>query len=291
MKEKLTPATEIPLDSLESKIATKLEGNHKHIIVLSDLDETLTNHYTFDPGTNNHFPILSPEMLSAAGGHKRIIIATARLANDPVIPMIHEQLQMPSLIPIIAEDGGAIVCQDSLNRFIALSVPALLKSENFNQIPTTLDKIHNHLTNNPLHINNQNIFISKGLTILKVRAQNNQGQGNPETHTILADMLTKHVSNHLFEIQTTGSSVTVKPKGISKSQGLTAVFDKLTSHFPFVPWHDESFIIGLGDNQNDQSIFSRADLSICVGNKPLNADIFCPHGSRASLKVLQTVLK
>lgn len=278
MKENIFNSRETPLENLQGTVLQRLKNVTKPIIVFSDLDETLTNNYNFDPETNNHIPVLSQEMVDLISPRRRLIIATARLADDPVISDIHRQLQMPSFIPIIAEDGGVLV------------FPFRKKLLGPEPIPQALDDIHQQLIKNLPVLNHHEIFVFKGLTMLKIRAQDVNGHGNPDTHSTLAEILVNQIPGDIFEIQTTGSSVTIKPKGVTKALGLKEVFSWLTHLFNHVSW-ENSFILGLGDNQNDQSIFSRSDLSISVGKQPFNSDIFCPHGEKASLEVIKAFIK
>ncbi|MCG2691334.1 hypothetical protein L6272_00750, partial [Microgenomates group bacterium] len=112
-KDLLLTSHEISLEQLNDKLKSILiDAHHRGLepMVFSDFDNTLCDHYVFDPQNNIHLPQINPE-ISRLAKITSLFIATARFADDPAISIIVQKLFRSGgwfNQPVICENGGVI---------------------------------------------------------------------------------------------------------------------------------------------------------------------------------------
>lgn len=279
-KDLLQASHEISLEQLSNKVRIILDDSqHRGLrpMIFSDFDNTLCDHYTFDPQTNNHLPLINQE-ISRLAKTTNLLIATARFADDPAIAVIAQKLFRSDgwfNQPVICENGGVIF-------FPATGKKQILAPTNFlDDIRGLQDKFN---TQPPLSIPGQSLFTKPGETVLWLRMQDQSGNGKPEIHQQLAWAIKEKIDRGKFQVTSGGSSVIIQSPETSKK----LAFLTLLNHFSI----DRSriFVIGLGDAPNDEPIFQASDFAIGVKSQTFGyVNEVCPFGKQTALEVLKVI--
>ncbi|MBU1323274.1 hypothetical protein KKE75_04425, partial [Patescibacteria group bacterium] len=180
-KDLLLTSHEISLEQLNDKLKSILiDAHHRGLepMVFSDFDNTLCDHYVFDPQSNIHLPQINPEISRLAKGTS-LFIATARFTDVPAVTTVAQQLHPGGWFnkPIINENGGIIFFPSTGEKQILAPIGFL------DELTGLKEKFD---TQPPLSIPGQNLFTKVGETVLWLRMQDQDGNGQPEFHQRLA---------------------------------------------------------------------------------------------------------
>ena len=294
--------TILPISDMLCILSERIMASGKPVMVVSDLDETLANTYVFDENTNTHVPQFRPELVAAAAQLPRpLILATARPMNDPTVLHAWEQIS-GKFSPVVVENGG-VIFHPQKSTFIQMTIGDM---ETFFQInphadPKSLGELRALL---PEHIDmlrecgiisdNQEVNIDVNRkTSIEIRIQDKKTkEGNPDTHKQVAMVFQNLVTDHKLQAITTGSSVSIHAPAICKGDAVMQALFK-TSPLQKIHWErNDVFLITLGDNENDASLFQIADLSIGVSRHTLGlSNITCSGGELVALAALQKIVE
>ncbi|MCG2691869.1 hypothetical protein L6272_03515, partial [Microgenomates group bacterium] len=244
---------ELTLPQLNDKLRIILINAHhqgSRLMGFSDFDNTLCDHYVFDPQTNTHLPQINPE-ISRLAKTTPLIIASARFADDPAMAIIAREL-LPEGQPVICENGGVIFYPATKQKQILAPIGIL---DELTGLKEEFD------TRPPLSLSGQNLFTKLGETVLWLRMQDSQGNGKAESHQQLAwaiwDIKDK-IDRTRFQVTSGGSSVIIQSQETSKKLAFITLLNQLGID------RLKTFVIGLGDAPNDEPIFQASDFAIGV---------------------------
>jgi hydroxymethylpyrimidine pyrophosphatase-like HAD family hydrolase len=303
MKELLPQNVELSLDQTLQILEQRIVKAGKHVIVASDIDDTLTNTHVFDEKKGIHMPQFHPDLIKTA---KRLpiplILATGRPMHDPAVLLSWEQLS-GKLTPIVVENGG-IILHPPWSTFLQMVVEdaGMLFQINpkagdltvLKQIQKLFPDCIESLRMSGIITDHHEVTLDTNRkTSIEVRIQDiTTKTGTPETHKLVASFLGPLLAEHSLVAVTSGSSVSIHAPNIRKGDAVRHIlFD--FSPFEEHPWnHSDVFIVTLGDNENDTSLFEIADLGIGVSSHTQGlSDITCPGGEKTALAVLQKIVE
>jgi hydroxymethylpyrimidine pyrophosphatase-like HAD family hydrolase len=230
-----------------------LRADRRPKLVVSDFDDTLCHQYTFDGETNNHAAIIDERVVEAARALP-LLIATATRAEHPKIKQIWESGLLPANGRLIAENGGVIVNNNGDVLWAAVE-------------RDTVDTLHQHVLEAlpdmfalPQDIR---LIAKKGLTMLVVRAQRQNGQPDPHIQTELQDALQQTVGS-TWSVVDGGRSLSVQHPNVNKLAGVNRTGLSRRDYC----------VVGFGDSPNDIPLLAGADVAIAVGERiAAHADI------------------
>jgi len=278
--EKSLSSHELSLSQLNDKLKIILINAHHQGLrpmVFSDFDNTLCDHYAFDPQINIHIPQIHSE-ISRLAKITSLFIATARFADDPAISIIVQKLFRSGgwfNQPVICENGGVIF-------FPATGKKQILAPTNFLDAVKGLKEKFD--IQPPLSIPGQNLFTKLGETTLWLRMQDQQGNGKPEFHQQLAWAIKDKIDRKKLQVTSGGSSVIIQSQETSKKLAFITLLSQLGIN------RLKTFVIGLGDAPNDEPIFQASDFAIGVKSQTFGyVNEVCPFGEQTALEVLKVI--
>ncbi len=256
-----------------------ISNQEKPVIVLSDFDGTLCNTYDFDQSTNNHIPKLDPEVAELAR-NKPLIVATARRTNHPWLPSLWETGVIDPEVPIISENGGTISALDDRG---VIRHWFQIDRDEMGDIAEWAEEASHNITDLPA---GQKIASKIGKTIVVLRIQDEAGHSELKHQKILHSQLLELNKPDGIAIVNGGGSLTIQSERINKARTFHKILNMLKVE------RDDVFVVGLGDGDNDKSIFEEADFSIGV-NKEIGrfVDAAMQNGVESTKAVLRTLSK
>ena len=278
-KDLLLTSHEISLEQLNERLKSILIDAHNRGLepmVFSDFDNTLCDNYVFDPLTNNHLPQINPEISRLAKGAS-LFIATARFADDPAVTTVAQQLHPGGWFnkPMINENGGIIFFPSTGKKEILAPIGFL------DELTGLKEKFD---TQPPLSIPGQSLFTKLGETVLWLRMQDQDGNGQPEFHQRLAWAIKDKIDRKKFQVTSGGSSVIIQSPETSKKLAFLTLLNQLSID------RLKTFVIGLGDAPNDEPIFQASDFAIGVKSQTFGyVNEVCPFGEQTALEVLKVI--
>lgn len=287
MKEFLQPEKELSLDAVVQVTERKIRKQGKPVMIVSDIDDTLTHTHVFSVEHNTHIPQFSPDMVAATQNLPRpLVLATGRPMHDPAVLATWRQLS-GKFTPLIVENGGIIFHPPQFE-----ISPKAGNPEKLAEVKESLsEQISLLREQNIIQDEEEVIFDTNRKTSIEVRIQNiATKKGNAATHKEVAKHIQHILLPHNLIAVTSGSSVSIHAPDIQK--GETAVH-ALFNISPLNKFHlnrKDVFLITLGDNENDFSLFDIADLGIGVSALTLgHSDLTCVHGAEVSLEIIKKV--
>lgn len=262
------------LDTAEIREDTSMfaEASSRELVVLSDFDHTLCDTYTFDATTNNHQPLISEELVAAAGCH-HLIVATGRRANHPSLPSLWDAGLVHPDLPVIAENGGTLAFHyDEGPGFLDLVDTADL---------SLLNKVQEDIANEVISVpEGQRLAFKVGRTMLLARIQDKDGVCEPHHQAWLQEQVQPLLPSRLRAVDTRGS-VTIQHRDVDKRSGFQTYLELCGIK------RSDIFVVGMGDGPNDKEIFEEADLRIGFSSAVRDlVDIDVPAGPQAAPKIL-----
>lgn len=238
----------------ENRILGNLQRNpsdERPTIVLSDLDGTLCDTYTFDPETNNHQHAFDPEILTRAQ-EVPIVVATQRRAKHSSLPELWNQGLVHPGLPIIAENGGVVVIRKPDN---SLGFDRLAPKGTFELARDWLEDAEHNVLEVPEGLQ---LAVKPGDTMLIARLQNEMGQSLPADQEFLLEQLQSVDLPSGLTIVSSGDSLCIQHESVDKGRGFHRALGWLGLE------RSDVLVIGLGNGLNDEAIFRASDLSVGV---------------------------
>lgn len=236
-------------DEQQALLAVRASGRRAlRQVVLSDFDITLCNTYAFDQATNNHLPSIDPELAGLVRG-KPLVVATARRARHPALRTIRTALLPSPWLPVIAENGGV-----TLTGPYGELVRNFVDDEQIQTIHTWADSLARQVK----LPTGRRFVVKHGDTLSIVRLQANNGDFSIEDQDRLQEQLESLDKPEHIRIEHGGTSLTVQDGSVNKAAAFRTFLGSIGVA------RDDICVIGLGDADNDASIFAEADLSIGV---------------------------
>ncbi|MDO8619337.1 MAG: HAD-IIB family hydrolase [Candidatus Daviesbacteria bacterium] len=274
---------------LTSELKNKAQG--RTIQIVSDFDETLCSTYVFSDRWNTHVPKIRTDLvLEARKLTNPICIATARTPAELVSWVIWNKLsRLP--VPLVAENGAILMWP--LNRVTQLPEIKILASDEQIQKMTIIQRLMETGAMNDFQLpDGHEIVLRPGRTAtVEIRAQEIASKkGTPDDYVQIVQELKSILSDSLsfIDIVSSGSSLGIQPKGISKEVGIIAALEHAVINM------EDVFLIGLGDNSNDKPMFDfvkrRGGITIGVRNTTEGlCDLTFNEGDEVSLQLLKIV--
>lgn len=268
------------ISELQIQVKNEILQLGKPVFVVSDIDDTLANAYHFDSLLQVHIPHITDSILRGAQNLPfPLLLATGRPAHDSVVSSVWRLLSKPTM-PIIVENGGAIFHPETQTLKILATRQQI---ESLEQVTHMLSPLQ-LLPQNGLEENELLIDMTRK-TSIEIRIQNKITKiGNPDMHSEAASILQSIVSSLHLEAVSSGSSVSIHAPEITKGAAVLLFLSQAGIR------RDAVTLLSMGDNLNDLSLFSIADISVGVGEKTRgHAQFVCPLGELASTGVLSTI--
>jgi HAD superfamily hydrolase (TIGR01484 family) len=272
------PDTDLSLDQLLERLRIRIPFDRPHAVV-SDFDETICSTYKYNEQDKIHQPlILSAVWERIAAMESQLIIATSRSPRDSVVRQEIASLVASHNVPIICENGAVLFLPGSKEKQVIslATVEQTTEIEDLLAVVSSMDWRE--------IVPDREVLIAKDrVASFEIRVQEVTGKGDPSHYTKLIELL-KMTGCDTLEFISSGSSLSVQPKGISKATGINAALAYMGLS------EQKPFIIGMGDGMNDRELFAASDLSVAVDSRVAGfADLCSPHGDRAALAVLESV--
>jgi hydroxymethylpyrimidine pyrophosphatase-like HAD family hydrolase len=246
-------------------------------MVLSDFDYTLCHTYGFDPTTNNHLPIISPELVDAAQAH-HIVIATGRRANHPSLPLLWESGLVDMHTPVITENGGTLTFYGPNGH---LNHTDIVEPEVQERVFASRELILENVGELP---EGQRLIFKLGRTMLVSRLQDCEGVIEPCHQRWLAERIRDILPSDLIQVVDTRASVTIQGATIDKGVGFLRYLSMEGID------RREVYVVGLVDGENDRGIIREANFCFGFSDvvRPM-VDVDVKEGAAAAPKVLRTI--
>lgn len=219
-----------------SHLATRL-------LVLSDFDGTLCDEYLFDETTNNHLPVIRPEVIRQAAEHT-LIIATARRASHPAIEHMWASGLVNESMPIISENGGVIQFSRSAGGRRIQLAPA----DSVERIATWLKRAMRRIDTTPTGVT---LRLKRGDTMVIARYQTEDGLVRRDDQQLLHAKLMKLRPPKDIALTLSGESVCIQHQSVNKAIAFRHALRLLEIE------RSKMFVIGIGDALNDRALFER----------------------------------
>lgn len=248
--------TQLPIlrtenDELEALRALKCDIKGRSLIILTDLDGTICDEYSFNPETNDHGLILDPDIVRD-GSRASLVVATQRRANHMGLPVLWESGLIKPRVPIIAENGGVLNVRnpDQTTSHVDLAPRG------------TLQRLERWAQNNLPNLSDipsgQKLVVKRGRTMLIARFQNEQGESDERDQVLLHMQLADMKTPHWMRIVNSGNSLCLQHERVNKNRAFLKLLGRLGLS------RLEIFVIAIGNAENDLSILEGADLSVGV---------------------------
>jgi HAD superfamily hydrolase (TIGR01484 family) len=298
MKEKLIPNTPISIEQTIATLGERIKRSGKSVIAVSDIDGTLASTHTFDHELQLHTPHLRDELIavcrilasrSSIDLHP-LLIATGRPDSDPSVIRTWQLLSAPPM-PIIGENGGTIIFPQFNDGQSPASHKIVHTARNDElikllEISTDLPILVNLLHQNSIVPIDHEILVDHSRkTSLEIRIQNKITKvGSSLIHGASSLFLREKIGNSKLSVISSGSSVSIHPATISKGNAVLQVIDNLGID------RNKLFIVGIGDADNDESLFQIADLGIGVEEATIGkSEITCLGGEDTTIAVIKAI--
>lgn len=289
MRSETLQSIDLIKDVLSLKLRRRSSG--KPIQVISDFDETQCSAYVFSKRWNTHVPKIRTDLSQEAKSLVNpMCIATARTSAEPVSWLMWHKLSC-SPMPLVAENGAVLVWPSAKVREQPI-VEILATDE---QVRTMSDIQQELLTGKigDLRVpDGHEVVLRPGrVATVEVRAQEIRSKrGTPDDYIAITCQLEEMFANifPFIEIVSSGSSLGIQPKGVSKEVGIRTALARAGVNTTDV------FLVGIGDNKNDAPLFDfisqNGGLSIGVRQETEGlADFIFNSGDEATLQVLKTI--
>jgi hydroxymethylpyrimidine pyrophosphatase-like HAD family hydrolase len=268
------------LECTLSCIKQEILSRGKPVFIVSDIDDTLANTYHYDSQRQIHVPHISGNLITHAQHLQRpLLLATGRPNTDPVVASVWLLLSKP-ILPIIVENGGAIFHPTTND------IQVLITSEQTKLLNKAKKLVLQKISSTLSISHDDEIHIDKSrLTSIEIRIQNHITKvGSSIVHTEAAKILQDSFDPSQLVAISSGSSVSIHTPDISKGVATLAVLSQLGVQ------RTEITLLALGDNHNDSSLFSIADISVGVGKDTFGqAQFVCPFGETTSAAILKLI--
>lgn len=281
------------IDFIKNVLPFELRSRAKGrpIQVISDFDETQCSNYVFSNRWNTHVPKIRTDLAKEAKLLTRpMCLATARTPNEPVSWVIWHKLSKPPM-PLVAENGAVLVWPSTkVNKTPETEILATNKQiETIKDIQRKLEM--DMIKELEVPLGHEVVLRSGRLATVEIRAQEKDSRrGTPEDYTSLKEQLQVIFPNALSQIDivTSGSSLGIQPKGVSKETGIQAALVQSKMGIKDV------FLVGMGDNKNDVPLFDfvKKNGGLTIGVRPITkslCDLTLDGGDEVSLQVLRAV--
>lgn len=278
MYEKITNPTTIAPPEFLDGVASLLSQDERPRIVFSDFDLTLCDMYDRDGTSNNHVPVLRPEVVVAAQG-VHLVVATGRRANHPHLSLLWESGLLPEDVPVIAENGGTLVTHaDHEVRFVDL-----LEDE---EVVLLKKQARIALKSLPELPTGQKIVIKEGRTCMIARLEDDQGIVDDQHQSWLEGQLMGGPQNTNLQIVNARTSIVLQHARVDKNSAFRAYMAMQGLE------RDEHCIVGMGDAKNDAAIFAGSDVRIGFSGMVKSlVDIVAPDGVPNAAPILELVAR
>lgn len=280
-------------DLIKDTLSFELKNcsSRKPIQVISDFDETQCSTYVFSGKWNTHAPKIKGNLSEEAQGLKNpMCLATARTSVEPVAWVMWHKLSRPPM-PLVTENGAVLVWP-SARIAERPKIEILATNEQvriMNDIQRKLQTGHIHDLRVPA--NHEVILRPERVATVEVRAQETQSKkGTPDDYGVITDQLEEMFTDYIpfIEIVSSGSSLGIQPRGVSKELGIRAALTCAGVNLADV------FLVGIGDNKNDVPLFNlvRQNGGLTIGvrleTEGLTNFVF-NGGDEATLQILKTI--
>lgn len=267
MKNELFTEQIISLEEFQNNVVPSIlaKAKGRKVMILSDFDETLCSLYSYSPEWQTHVPILSRDWKNICAMHAfDLVVATARGAQEPVSKIIVESFGQ--YFPVVCENGGALLDHDTneVNKYDAIS---LLTPDELNLMECVKAKMEIQELESHIPSSHSIALREDRIATIELRAQDRvTKKGTPHDYELLRPFLELQLIEFLDKISIipSGSSLGIQPKRINKAFGIIAALKMKGIEY------SDTFVVGLGDNKNDHSLFRLAKhlRGISIGVRP-----------------------
>lgn len=283
------PLADFISDVLPFELRFRAKG--RPVQVVSDFDETQASTYVFSGRWNTHVPKIRTDLSEEA---QRLInpmcLATARTSSEPVSWLVwHKLSKLP--MPMVAENGAVLVWPSK-----KITQPAKVEILASLEQSKTLRRIQKELQDSligelKVPVGHEVVLRPGRVATVEIRAQEiTSKRGTPDDYTALTEQLICLFPDAMSQIDivSSGSSLGMQPKGVSKELGIMAALSRSGVS------KSEVLLIGMGDNENDGSLFSfvKKNEGLTIGVRPSAGnmcDFVFDGGDEVSAQVLKTI--
>lgn len=283
------PLADFIKDVLPFELSSRAKG--RPIQVISDFDETQSSTYVFSGKWNTHAPKIRVDLSQEA---QRLAVpmclATARTPSEPVSwVMWHKLSRLP--MPLVAENGAVLVWPSEKITQPA-KVKILASAEQTEAVSQIQEELQTGLIRDLVVPVGHEVVLRPGrVATVEIRAQEvTTKRGTPNDYKTLTEQLQTLFPGALshIDIISSGSSLGIQPKGVNKELGIIEALSQSGINI------DDTFLIGMGDNKNDCSLFNfvRQKGGLAIGVRP-NVGDMCDFifdgGDEVSLQIIKTI--
>lgn len=288
MKEVEGIEREIGFGMFESRLLREACG--KEVQIVSDFDETQCSRYVYSEKWKTHVPVMDNELVEKLVWCRRpICVATARGARELVTWLIGHKLTRQGM-PVVAENGAVLVWVSG-RISEAVDMVHLVSAEEIGAIKDMEKEIVGIDWKRLLPRGHELIVRGGRAATIELRCQEEMTKkGTPDDYGMVIEKVKEiwpqTASN--FEVVLSGSSLGIQPRGVNKGSGLEAALAMVGVEL------DNVFLVGLGDNLNDQPMFdwvkNNGGLSLLVRSNSLaRADFVFGGGSSATIRLIEII--
>lgn len=289
MNTETLPLADFIKDVLPFELLSRAKG--RPIQIVSDFDETQSSAYVFSNKWDTHVPKIRADLSREAQRLTRpMCLATARTSDEPVSWIMWQRLsRLP--MPLVAENGAVLVWPSE-----KITQPAKIEVLASPEQSEALRQIQKELKNGLINrlkvpIGHEIVLGPGSVVTVEIRAQEIiSKRGTPDDYIALNEQLVSLFPDTMSQIDivSSGSSLSMQPKGVDKGAGIMVALSRIG-----VNMHDV-FLIGLGDNRNDEPLFSfvKKNQGLTIGVRPSvgnMCDFIFDGGDEVSTQVLKIV--
>jgi len=283
------PLADFIKDVLPYELRSRANG--RMVQVVSDFDETQASTYVFSGKWNTHVPKIRRDSFEEA---QQLInpmcLATARTPSEAVSWLMwHKLSRLP--MPLVAENGAVLVWPS--DKITQPAKTEVLASPEQSEILRRMQReLQNGLVDRlKVPIGHEVILRPGRVATVEIRAQDiTTKKGTPNDYSSLKEQLKGLFPESMSQVEiiSSGSSLGIQPIGVSKELGIRSALFRSGVKI------DDVFLLGLGDNKNDEPLFNfvRQNGGLTIGVRPSigsACDFTFDGGDEVSIQILKTI--
>lgn len=253
-----TPEYSLPqLPGLLYQHAAKAAAAHKRLLIVTDLDYTVTDSYYHDEAIRHDAPVFDTDTRVAfANAAPPVLIASGRTPLEVAVQQDVAGLLHGRDVPIILENGGVLYMPNAVE---GPRVIPLATREQLHAIAGVKQALLERIHDFPHNLEEELLLRLERVTNLEIRLQKRTGEvSSLERYLDLMEHIRSITPMDGLHMTHAGAAMCIEADGINKQTGILAALAHMGIR------RDDVYILGFGDARNDEGLFKVADFGVAV---------------------------
>lgn len=266
--------------------AAKAAAANRRLLIVTDLDYTVTDAYLHDEKIRHDIPVFDTDTRVAfANAVPPVLIASGRTPLETAVQQDVAGLLHGRDLPMILENGGVLYVPNAVEgpRLIPLAT-----REQLDAIAGVKQALVERIHDFPHSSDEELLLRLERVTNLEIRLQARTGEvSSHERYLDLMEYIRLITRIDGLHMTHAGAALCIEADGINKQTGIEAAL----AHMGIS--RNDVYILGFGDARNDEGLFRAADFGVAVRRAAAPyADAFVDAGPavlRRTLEVFSSV--